>query len=76
MKITKTNDVDYICEGCKRAVNQSIARRKGGTVNCCAYGCATWFSNPCGSYDIFRYTYERLKEEGMLKDDAAGSGIK
>lgn len=66
--IPKTDNIDYICEGCKRSINQSIARRKGCRVNCMAYGCNTWFNSPCTAYDIFRYTFERLKEEGMLND--------
>lgn len=68
--IPKTTQVDYICEGCKRCVNQSIAGRKGGAVTCVAYGCATYFNDPCNAYEIFRYTYERLKEEGLLKEGA------
>lgn len=58
----------YICEGCKAQVNQSINGRLGRTVNCCAYGCEYHFRHPCRAYDIYSYTYERLKAEGLLKD--------
>jgi len=62
------SDRYYICEGCKAQVDQSINGRLGRTVNCCAYGCHFHFRHPCRAYDIYSYTYDRLKEEGLLKD--------
>jgi len=66
--VPKTNNIDYICKGCKRAVNQSICLRQGLSVKCMSYVCDNWERNPCNAYNIFHYTYDRLREEGMIND--------
>ncbi len=62
------NDQDYICDGCKRAINQIMPSKVSRAVNCLAHGCSRYDNKPCTAYDIFRYSYDRLIEEGFIND--------